>query len=83
MQNFIELLINDYDSYILNVQYVNWGIFGLGFCSLFIGWYFIMGHVLKEISTSFGKLKNILKIFPLELINGNRYITSYLDKFKT
>ena len=83
MSKFQSLLISDYTSYIDNIQYINWGIFGFGFVTLFIGWYFVMGYVQERISSAFGKLKNILKIYPMESIKNNRYMTSYLEKFKS
>ena len=56
MSKFQNLLINDYTTYINNIQLINWGIFGIGFVALFIGWYVIMGYVQDKISSSFGKL---------------------------
>jgi len=83
MSKFQSLLISDYTTYIDNIQYINWGIFGFGFITLFIGWYFVMGYVQEKISSIFGKLKNVLKIYPMENIKNNRYMTSYLEKFKS
>ena len=82
MRKFVSLLVHDYEVYISNIQYFNWIIFGMGFLSLFIGWYFVIAYVIQKISFAFIRLKHVLKIFPLEFIKSNRYITSYLENVK-
>merc|ERR1712083_915902 len=82
MAKFQNLLIRGYTQYIDNIQYINMGVFFFGFITLFIGWYFVMGYVQEKISTAFNKLKCILKIYPMDSIMNNRYMTSYLEKFR-
>jgi hypothetical protein len=68
--------------YIDGIQYINWIIFGLGIVALLNGWYLITHYVERKISSSYGNLKGILKVFTPDMLKSNRYIVSYLENVK-